>query len=172
MKYIIKISYDGKNYKGFQRQKNGTSIQEEIEKAFETVLGYEVSLIGSGRTDAGVSAIEQVCHIETSSEIDTARFVGYSNSLLPNDIRVLECARIDDDFHARYSAKKKTYQYYFYVGKMTIPVYDKFATHLGYNLDILQIKHLNLFWHIFLPMEELLHKRFWVKVLISIKWCI
>ena len=136
MRYILNISYDGTNYSGYQSQKDKRTIQDELEKSLSIVLRHEVSIVASGRTDAGVSAIEQVCHMDLIEEIDAKRTLGYVNTLLPKDIRVLNINRTDDDFHARYSAKKKTYEYFFYVSSVEIPVYERMATRIGYNLNI------------------------------------
>lgn len=136
MRYIIKISYDGTNYCGYQKQPNKITIQDTLESVMTNVLGSPIEIVASGRTDAGVSAIEQICHFDIEKDIDTKRVKGHINSLLPNDIRVLDICVADNDFHARFSAKKKTYEYYFYVSRDVIPVYDNIATLVGYNIDI------------------------------------
>lgn len=139
MRYLLKLSYDGSNYSGFQVQINKNTIQENIEKCLAQVLCQEIKIVASGRTDAGVSALEQVCHFDTEQEIDIRRTLGYTNRLLPDDIRIMEIIKIDDDFHARFSAKKKTYEYYVYTG-MKSAIYDNFATHIGLNIDTKSIK--------------------------------
>lgn len=135
MRYLIKISYNGRNYSGFQIQKNCDTIQSRLEKALSEVINKPITIIASGRTDAGVSAINQVCHFDIDRELDIKRTIGYSNSILPRDIRVLEIVSVDDDFHARFNAKKKIYEYYFYVGD-EIPLYENFATNIGFNINI------------------------------------
>ena len=136
MRYILKISYDGSNYSGFQIQKNKLTIQQVLESAFEQVFRERISIVSSGRTDAGVSAFCQVCHFDYNNDIDVNRSKGYINSLLPDDIQVLCIDKTNDNFHARFDCKKKTYEYYFYISKDNIPVYKNFATKIGYNLDI------------------------------------
>lgn len=135
MRYKIEISYDGSNYFGFQVQPNKDTIQSRLEHAFEVVYREHIDVVASGRTDAGVSAICQVCHFDTFKAVDSRKDVGYLNSLLPKDIRVLNISETTEDFHARKGAKQKTYMYYFYVGK-EIPIYEKVATNIGYGLDI------------------------------------
>lgn len=135
MRYRLDISYDGAKYFGFQIQPNKDTIQERLEYALEQVYREKIDVVASGRTDAGVSAISQVCHFDTDVTVDERRNVGYINSILPSDIRVLGITKVDDSFHARKSAKEKTYMYNFYVGS-EIPVYERIATNLGYNLDI------------------------------------
>lgn len=138
-RYKILISYDGRNYSGFQKQVEHDTIQQRLETALSNVLKQEINIIASGRTDAGVSAIEQVCHFDIENELNEKRLVGHVNSLLPEDIRVLACNKTNEDFHARFNAKRKTYEYYFYVGNI-IPVYDSFASNIGYNIDIERMK--------------------------------
>ena len=115
MRYILKVSYNGKNYSGFQIQDNVDTIQEEIEKAMSIAFNCEINIVSSGRTDSGVSALEQICHFDMEEYSNIEKKIGHINSLLPKDIRVLSIEETSDDFHARYSAKKKTYEYYFYV---------------------------------------------------------
>lgn len=136
MRYKVIISYDGSSYSGFQVQPNAYTIQSEIEKTLAQVLGVPVTLVASGRTDAGVSAIEQVCHFDVDNPLDTRRAIGYANSLLPRDIRIHQIEEVSSDFHARYSAVAKTYLYYFYCGRAEIPVLDKVAAFEQGSLDI------------------------------------
>lgn len=139
MRYKLTISYDGSNYFGFQVQPNKDTIQARLEGAMEQVYGEHIDIVASGRTDAGVSALSQVCHFDTDKEVDTRRNVGYLNSLLPKDIRVLAIEEASETFHARKGAKKKTYVYYFYAGR-EIPIYEKMATNIGRELDIEAMK--------------------------------
>lgn len=140
MRYILKISYDGANYAGYQKQLSQTTIQETLECALSKAIGESIETVASGRTDAGVSAIEQTCHFDCERELDARRTIGYANSLLPSDIRVLSIEVADNDFHARFSATKKTYEYYFYTSKESLPHYERIATLVGYNLDIDNMK--------------------------------
>lgn len=135
MRYLVKISYNGKSYSGFQVQKGADTIQARLENAMSIALKTNINLVSSGRTDAGVSALEQFCHFDMEEDVDANKKVGYINSLLSRDIRVLDIEKCSEDFHARYSAKCKTYEYYFYYGA-EIPIYEDFATNIGYNVDI------------------------------------
>jgi len=139
MRYILKISYDGKNYSGYQIQKDKDTIQARVENSLSQVLGQYISIVASGRTDAGVSALIQICHFDVEDKINERRTIGYANAILPSDIRVLDICETTDDFHARYSAKRKTYEYYFYIG-MENPIYEQFATHVGLNINIEEMK--------------------------------
>lgn len=139
MRYKLIISYNGKNYSGFQKQINKKTVQETIEKVLTEVLRKEITIVASGRTDGGVSAFSQVCHFDSDEAIDVKRTIGYSNRLLPNDIRIFDIEEVSMDFHARYSAKEKTYEYYFYTGNIS-PIYEEFATFLGGNINITAMK--------------------------------
>ncbi len=101
----------------------------------ESVFKQKINLATCGRTDAGVSAYVHVSHFDTQLEFDCFKTTKYLNALLPLDIRVLELVATDKTFHARNSAKHKTYEYYFYFGKSN-PILDKFASHVGAQLNI------------------------------------
>ena len=105
------IEYDGKEFKGWQKQPDRLNIQGEIEKAIQTVTGEEVELIGSGRTDAGVNAINQVANFKTNSLIDIEKIPFALNSQLKKSIRIKLAEEVDEQFHSRYTCKRKTYQY-------------------------------------------------------------
>ena len=121
MKYAIRLSYLGKNYCGWQKQKVAEgkapllpSIQETVEKAVSTLIDTETKVVGSGRTDAGVNALGQVVHFWCNQEKFTTEIIKRGlNSLLPQDIRVMNAFAVDEKFHAQTSAKKKQYSYYF-----------------------------------------------------------
>jgi len=109
--FKLVIEYDGTRYHGWQRQKDDRSIQGEIEKALETITGNKVTLIGSGRTDAGVHALGQVANFECETRIEPAALKNALNSLLRDDIVIRACETVSASFHARYDAKSKVYQY-------------------------------------------------------------
>lgn len=102
-------SYFGKNYSGWQKQVNFRSIQEEIEKVLSKVLNSEIIIQGSGRTDAGVHALNQHFHFEVNKDVDLMKLRYAMNSLLDEDIEIKKLEAVSDDFHARFSAKKKQY---------------------------------------------------------------
>lgn len=130
----MKIAYDGTNYCGWQVQPNKITIQGTIETAMEQILGEKTTIFASGRTDAGVSAVEQVAHFD--SEKLKPDFLGHLNAILPNDIRVTSIEKTTDNFNARYDAKRKTYRYYFYTGRVNNPYLDRVASHIKFNLDL------------------------------------
>ena len=111
-KFKIVIEYDGSNYVGWQRQDNGLSIQESIEQAAKKLTGENISLFGSGRTDAGVHALGQVAHFNLNKEFNTDNMRdGLNQYLRPQPIAILAVKEVEENFHARFSAKNRTYEY-------------------------------------------------------------
>lgn len=111
MQYKLCVEYDGTNYFGWQKQKNQVTIQETIEKALSQLLKEKVKILGAGRTDTGVHAINQYCAFKTEKNLPDSAFIFGLNHLLPEDIRIKKVERVGDDFHVILSAKKKTYIY-------------------------------------------------------------
>ena len=105
------IEYDGTSYCGWQRQPNGDTIQEIIENSLKKITGQDINLIASGRTDAGVHAVQQVANFRTESNIAVDKLALALNSVLPKDISVVYTVDVDEDFHAQYDALRKTYVY-------------------------------------------------------------
>jgi tRNA pseudouridine38-40 synthase len=109
--FKLLIEYDGTRYSGWQRQVEQPTIQSEIEKALATMTRTTVTLLGAGRTDAGVHALGQVASFRCDTRLEPDQILKGLNSLLPPDIAVLECRHAPEDFHARFSAKGKRYRY-------------------------------------------------------------
>ncbi|MCF8082557.1 MAG: tRNA pseudouridine(38-40) synthase TruA [Deltaproteobacteria bacterium] len=105
------LTYDGTHYHGWQRQKNAVTLQQTVEDRLAVMLGHPVTLIASGRTDAGVHALAQVCHFMTRSRIPAGALKKGLNSLLRDDILIKDVQDVPLDFHARYHVKRKTYEY-------------------------------------------------------------
>lgn len=135
-KFLIKISYDGTSFAGWQVQKNGPAIQPLIEKALKTILRHEVKIAGSGRTDTGVHALMQTAHFETDINIDCDNLIYRLNALLPKAICIYEILQVPLDFHARYSVKEKTYKYIIYNHPIMDPFLINKAWHIPYCLDL------------------------------------
>lgn len=114
MRYFITLSYNGKNYVGWQIQPNGVSVQEVLQDALSTILREKIEIVGAGRTDAGVHARKMIAHLDWVGEepIDENLLIGKLNSFLPNDIAIRDIRRVKDDAHARFSAVSRTYNYY------------------------------------------------------------
>lgn len=120
MRYLMYITYDGKNYSGYQKQPKENTIQDELQKAIEIITKEKVTCVASGRTDAKVSAYEQPVHFDIDKELNLEKFVRSLNGILPPDIRVLAIG--ESDLHARFSAKKKTYVYKMYLSDVDMPL--------------------------------------------------
>ena len=134
MKIFAKVSYLGTNYHGWQKQPNANSIQEEIEKVLSKILNKEVNIFASGRTDAGVHAKGQTFHFDVDKKVDLDKLRYSANMLLPNDIHILSFEEKADDFHARFSAKGKYYQYVINVGENNPFTYQT-SYHYPYPFD-------------------------------------
>ena len=135
MRYKVILAYDGRNYAGFQSQKNATAIQDIVEGAIERVFSEKIRIIMSSRTDAGVHAYGQVFHFDTDKEKDEGKLKFSLNSLLPDDIHVVEVKKVSRDFHARYSVKKKTYEYLINLGEYDVFLKGR-AFQCFYKLDV------------------------------------
>ena len=110
--YKFLVQYDGTRYSGWQKQGNTAStIQGKLEKAISGLLGEEIEVAGSGRTDAGVHAVGQVANFKTTKKLNTAEFMDKLNEILPEDIAVFDIQVAEPRFHARLSAKEKVYRY-------------------------------------------------------------
>ncbi len=128
MRYVIKISYDGTSYAGWQRQPNALSVQEVLENAAESALGRAVKITASGRTDAGVHAAGQVCHFDAEGvTVPPEKMPDCLNRFLPPDIRVLDGFLGADGFDSNRSAKRKTYCYSLYESAREMPLKERFA---------------------------------------------
>jgi tRNA pseudouridine38-40 synthase len=107
----LTLAYDGTSFHGWQVQPQLRTVQGELERALGKLFNHDVAVTGSGRTDAGVHAHGQVANVETERTIDADSVLRGANALLPDDIRVLSVEEVSSDFHARRSARSKTYRY-------------------------------------------------------------
>jgi tRNA pseudouridine38-40 synthase len=140
MRYLIKFSYDGSAYSGFQTQKGKETIQEKMEDALKIVNNHKkTNLVATGRTDKGVHALCQYGHADISVNITEKKLKRALNSNLPDDIHVIETKVVEDDFHARYNVKEKTYEYWINLGEYN-PLERKYCFQYGYTLDIKKMK--------------------------------
>lgn len=130
------VQYDGTNFCGWQLQPEKRTVQGEIEKVLAFLLKEEVRLYASGRTDAGVSAYAQVCHFDTEKSVNEKKLCDSLNALLPEDVAVLTCEKVGEEFDSRFSVKKKTYQYKFYVSKYKLPLFEKTALRVNHYADV------------------------------------
>ncbi len=134
------LRYDGTCYRGWQSQTGAGTIQDILEEKIRLMTGGPVRVIGAGRTDAGVHALHQVCHFHTPSRLDAESLRRGLNSLLPPDILVTAAEDAPPDFHARYSARCKVYEYRI----LNLPEPDPFLRHYAWHipspLDLPEIK--------------------------------
>ena len=137
--YKICIQYDGSDYFGWQAQPSGRTIQDNIVKSIDQITHQKVNLIGSGRTDSGVHAFGQVANFKLNSEIDEYKFRKSLNSLLPKDISIKSIEKVDDNFHARFDAKKRIYLYF--INQDKSPFYSKYTYNYPY-FSTINIDHL------------------------------
>jgi tRNA pseudouridine38-40 synthase len=132
----LTISYDGTDFHGWQRQPQAPTIQEAMEARIAKITGGRVTLHGSGRTDAGVHAARQVANFRTECPIPCPSLVKALNDILPAAIQVRKAEDVPGEFHARYSAKSKTYRYRILQAAICPPFLARFVHHHPYPLDI------------------------------------
>ena len=131
----LTLSYDGSDFAGWQVQPGALTIQGTLASAIGRLTGEKVLPQGSGRTDAGVHALAQVATFCTESSVPTANFVKALNDLLPASVRVLDVEEAAHDFHARHSARGKTYRYRIYRAAICPPFLARYVWHYPYPLD-------------------------------------
>jgi len=134
------IAYDGTDYKGWQIQTSEPTIQGIIEEKLGIILNQKTRIAGSGRTDTGVHALNQVAHFKANSKIEPESLKKGLNSLLPPDIVVKELSEVDADFHARYSAKSRIYKYLIWRCDTFSPFYKRFSWQVHYQLDLEEMR--------------------------------
>ena len=132
----LTIQYDGTNYVGWQRQAAGTSIQGLLEDALAPIEGAPVTVHGAGRTDAGVHALAQVASVALSASLDVTTIARALNATLPEDVRIAGADEAAADFHARFSATGKTYEYRIVAGPFISPFVFRYAWHVPQRLDL------------------------------------
>jgi len=131
----VTLSYDGADFYGWQVQPDATTVQGTLASAIGRITGEKVLPQGSGRTDAGVHALAQVVTFVTESSVPTANFVKALNDILPASVRVLAVEEAPAGFHARHSARAKTYRYRIYRGAICPPFLARYVWHHPYPLD-------------------------------------
>ncbi|MFT7269960.1 MAG: tRNA pseudouridine38-40 synthase [Roseivirga sp.] len=138
MRYFLDISYKGTNYHGWQFQKNAHTLQAEIENALSKRLGATIAIMGSGRTDAGVHAKQQIAHFDTTVSFDTELLIFRLNRFLSPDIAVNSIVEVQPEAHARFNANERAYQYFIHQHK------DPFKQHASYYFPkVLNLEEMN-----------------------------
>lgn len=133
---LLILEYDGTAYAGWQVQPNGLAVQEVVEQSLAEVIGHEVRVHSSGRTDAGVHARGMAAHFQTEANLPLKAFREGVNALLPQDIAVRTVREMPPDFHARFSARGKWYRYTIYQHQVRSPLAARFAWFLRGSLDL------------------------------------
>ena len=136
----LTLQYDGTDFVGWQRQPNGVSIQELVERALEPIEGQPVTVIGAGRTDAGVHALGQVASVQLESAIDTVSLVRALNATLPDAVRVTAVDEAPADFNARFAAAGKLYEYRIWNGPVVPPFERRYVWHVPQTLDLARMR--------------------------------
>lgn len=136
----LTIEYDGTNFSGYQVQPGKRTIQGEIEKALEKIYQQKVETFASGRTDAGVHAYGAVLHFDPPKELKNPKIQESINAYLPEDVKVINLEKVDESFDARFSSKKKTYVYKFYLSKFERPLLRNYALMVDDRVDVEKMK--------------------------------
>ena len=140
MRYLIKISYDGTAFQGYQRQPGERCVEDYLIKAVKSINNnVDTKVTSASRTDRGVHALCQCASFELSVDITEYKLKCALNSLVPDDIHVIEAKEVDDEFHPRYMAKEKTYLYIINMGEYE-PTRRNYELQYGYKLDVEKMK--------------------------------
>jgi len=129
------VSYDGTDFSGWQRQPDAATVQEYLESAIERVIGEKVQVCGSGRTDAGVHALNQVANFKTACSIPCENLLKALNNILQPTVRIKEVSEVPLRFHARHDARSKTYRYRILQAPIASPFINRFVWHYPFPLN-------------------------------------
>jgi tRNA pseudouridine38-40 synthase len=139
-RYLLRIEYDGTPFHGWQKQKNCKTVQGEIELAFYKLVGTNINVIGSGRTDTGVHAYHQIAHVDLEKDWIPAKLEGALNFFLKKiPISILEVKEVDNNFHARFSATSRIYEYKILIRQAPLVLQKNRYWHIWRNLEIEQM---------------------------------
>ena len=140
MRFLLKFSYDGSNYAGFQNQPGLNTIQFQLEEALKKVNdNTKTTICATGRTDKGVHALCQYAHTDISVNITEEKLKRALNSNLPDDIHIISAKHVSDDFHARYNVKGKEYKYYINLGEYN-PIERNYVFQYNHELNVDSMK--------------------------------
>ena len=140
--YLLKIEYDGTNFVGWQSQKNGTSVQDKIEKNLKKIQKVKIKINGAGRTDSGVHALGQYANFKINQQIkDKKKLLNSLNFFLSKySISILQIKEKKIDFHSRFSAKERVYEYHIVNREGSLSLFKNKAWHIKKKLDIKLLK--------------------------------
>lgn len=137
MRYFLDISYLGTNYHGWQVQSNAHTVQAELQDCLSKILRTTTEVMGSGRTDTGVHARQQIVHFEALNELNTEEFIYKLNGILPDDISVNNCSEVRDDAHARFDATERAYRYCIHQSKSPFLINQSYYYTFELDLDLM-----------------------------------
>lgn len=143
--FRLTIEYDGTNYCGWQRQNEEPTIQAEIERVLSLITRQNITITGSGRTDAGVHALGQTASFRCNTRLSPQIVLKAMNSLLPQDIVIRDCSVADDRFHARYDASAKIYHYNILNNPIPSAVGRNYSWHIKKKLNVNKMRQALLF---------------------------
>ena len=136
---MLRVSYDGTDFCGWQVQNEMRTVEGELNKALNELTGEDIEVIGASRTDSGVHAKGNVAVFDTESTIPAEKFMYAINSLLPEDVTVVESKEVDIDFHPRHCNSIKTYEYRIYTSRINNPLKRRFAFRFPTDLDVIKM---------------------------------
>ena len=139
MRYLITFSYDGSKFKGYQKQPRLKTVQGELEKALKELSGKDISVSGSGRTDAGVHALNQKAHFDLDMNITCDKLQKALNSFLSDYIYVKKVEEVSEDFHARFNVSAKEYIYKISMGEYN-PIERDYIFQYNKKLDLVEME--------------------------------
>ena len=134
MRYFFEISYNGKNYHGWQSQLNAVGVQQKVEEALSQLFREKISIVGSGRTDTGVHCKQQFFHADIENEFDIDTLIIRLNSFLPKDIAIRSIRKVKQEASARYDAFERTYEYH--ITRVKDPLKDGLAFYFFKEIDL------------------------------------
>lgn len=138
MRYFFEITYNGKNYHGWQSQQNAVGVQQVVEEALSKILREKISITGSGRTDTGVHCVQQFFHVDILKPFEPEELVQRMNTLLKRDIAIRTIRPVKADASARYDARLRTYEYH--ITRFKDPLKDGFAFYYYKPLNLSTLK--------------------------------
>ena len=141
----LTIAYDGTAYCGWQKQEGAVTVQQKVEEAIHRLTRENAELIGASRTDAGVHALGNVAVFDTEATIPGERYTPALNSFLPDDIRIMASEETASDFHPRFDAHRKRYEYHIVTGEVCSPLDTRYAYYLRENPDVSAMNEMAAF---------------------------
>jgi tRNA pseudouridine38-40 synthase len=134
------LSYDGTSFNGWQSQSHGNGVQNHVERALSDIAGEGIKIVCAGRTDTGVHATNQVIHFDTQAERKLNAWTRGVNSVLPDGIASHHALLVDENFHARFAAKRRRYQYFIYRAPTRLPIMHQRAAWVFREIDVAKLE--------------------------------